>query len=52
MIGDADCDHVMTIHYVCYHKSERTGDDLVQTFNLTTREAYEEWVDTVAPESA
>ena len=52
MIGDADYDHFLTVSYVCYHKPERTGDDLVQTFKFTSEEAYEEWVDTVAPESA
>ena len=52
MIGDADYDHIMTIRYVCYDKPEKTGDDLVQTFKFTTKEAYKEWVDTVAPESA
>ena len=52
MIGDADYDHFMTIRYICYHKTESSEDNLVQTFKFTTMQAYEEWVDRVAPASA
>ena len=52
MIGNADYDHYLTICYVCYNKPERTGDDFVQTLKFTRKEVYEEWVNTVAPESA
>ncbi len=51
-VGNSDYDNFMTICYVCYHKKEKTGDDLVQTFTFSRaagEQAYEEWVDTIAP---
>jgi hypothetical protein len=50
MIGDADYDHIMTVCYLCYHKPERSADNIVQTFKFTTKEEYEAWVDDVAPD--
>ena len=48
MIGDADYDHIMTIHYVCYD-NEISEDNLVQTVQFSTIQDYENWVDSVAP---
>ena len=49
MIGDADYDHFVTICYVCYDKSESAGNNFVCTFKFTNPQAYEEWVNSVAP---
>jgi hypothetical protein len=49
MVGNADYDHFMTICYICYNKNESTVDNLVQTFKFTDMEAYDAWVNDVAP---
>ena len=49
MVGDADYDHFMTVCYLCYDKPEKTDDNYVQTFKFTTPQAYQDWVDSVAP---
>jgi hypothetical protein len=49
MVGDADYDHFITICYICYDKTESTDDNLIQTLKFTTTQAYEAWVNDVAP---
>jgi hypothetical protein len=49
MVGNEDYNHFMTICYICYDKTEKTADNLVQTFKFTDMEAYEAWVNDVAP---
>jgi hypothetical protein len=49
MVGNADYGHPMTICYICYDKKESTVDNIVQTFKFTGMEAYEAWVNDIAP---
>jgi len=45
IIGNADYDHFMTICYMFYDKPEKTEDNFMQKFQFTTRQKFEEWMD-------
>ncbi len=51
-ISNADCDHFITVSFVCYDRpalSDTDANNLLQTFKFASIQAYEAWVETETP---